>query len=64
MGAAVLAAVEVVAGAVHALYWGTQSRDYLCGHFHMFCDPEVAAYRDAESCAAAKTCGASECVTH
>jgi uncharacterized protein YecT (DUF1311 family) len=54
-------AVAVIA-ATGAIYWGTQHRDYLCDHFHMFCDAEEVAYRDAASCAAPKACGASECV--
>jgi uncharacterized protein YecT (DUF1311 family) len=57
--AALLAVVALAAGAV---IWGSQSRNYLCDRFGLFCDPELVAYRDAQSCAAPKTCGASECV--
>jgi uncharacterized protein YecT (DUF1311 family) len=59
-----LAAVAIVAVAGYAIYWGANYRDYLCDHFHVFCDPEELAYRDAKTCAAPKTCGASECVAH
>jgi uncharacterized protein YecT (DUF1311 family) len=64
--AGLLAAVAavVVAGAVYAAYWGSQNRDKLCNRFHIFCDAEETAFRDAQSCASSKTCSASECVAH
>jgi uncharacterized protein YecT (DUF1311 family) len=46
--------------AIGAVVWGTQHRDYLCDHFHLFCDPEVVAYHQARDCAAPKACGVSE----
>lgn len=62
--ALVAIAVAVVIGALYAIYWATQNRDTLCDHFRSFCSAEETAYHDAQSCAAAKTCGASECVAH
>jgi uncharacterized protein YecT (DUF1311 family) len=58
--AGMLALGVLVAGAIGAVVWGTQHRDYLCDHFHLFCDPEVLAYHQAKDCAAPKACGVSE----
>jgi uncharacterized protein YecT (DUF1311 family) len=60
--AAMLAMAVLVVGGLSAVYWGKQHREYVCDHFHLFCDPEVVAYHEARDCAAPKTCGASECL--
>jgi len=52
-------AVALLAGAG---YWASQNRDLLCDRFGLFCDAELVTYREAQSCAAPKSCGASECI--
>ena len=52
-------AVPLLAGAG---YWASQNRDLLCDRFGLFCDAELVTYREAQSCAAPRTCGALECV--
>lgn len=52
-------AVALLAGAG---YWASQNRDLLCDRFGLFCDAELVTYREAQSCAEPKSCGASECI--
>ena len=60
----IAAAIVLVAGAAYAAYWTSQHRDLVCEQHGWFCDPEVVAFRSAQSCAASKTCGAGACVTN
>jgi len=60
----IAAAIVLLAGAAYAAYWTSQNRDLVCERHGWFCDPEVVAFRSAQSCAASKTCGAGACVTN
>jgi uncharacterized protein YecT (DUF1311 family) len=58
----IAAAIVLMAGAAYAAYWTSQHRDLVCEQHGWFCDPELVAFRSAQSCAASKTCGAGTCV--
>jgi uncharacterized protein YecT (DUF1311 family) len=62
--AAMMGLGVLVVAAIGAVYWVSQHRDYLCDRYHLFCDPEVLAYREASDCAAPKACGVSACLAH
>jgi uncharacterized protein YecT (DUF1311 family) len=62
--AAMMALGVLLVAVIGGVYWVSQHRDYLCDRYHLFCDPEVLAYRAASDCAAPKACGVTACLAH